>query len=77
MVREALGQVFSEYFGFPCHSFIPLVAPQTSPFRAGKIGKLMDAAIVDLVLLQPQKCAHFHHSAISSSLLSLPISISL
>jgi hypothetical protein len=27
----ALGQVFSEYFGFSCHSFIPLIASQSSP----------------------------------------------
>jgi hypothetical protein len=31
MERAALGQVFSEYFGFPCHSFIPLIGPQTLP----------------------------------------------
>jgi hypothetical protein len=30
--RAALGQVFSEYFNFPCHSFIPLITPQLSPF---------------------------------------------
>jgi hypothetical protein len=29
--RGALGQVFSEYFGFPCHPFIPLITPQSSP----------------------------------------------
>jgi hypothetical protein len=29
--RAALGQVSSEYFSFPCHSFIPLIAPQSSP----------------------------------------------
>jgi hypothetical protein len=29
--RAALGQVSSEYFGFPCHSFIPPTAPQSSP----------------------------------------------
>jgi hypothetical protein len=28
----ALGQVFSEYFGFLCQSFIPLIAPQSLPF---------------------------------------------
>jgi hypothetical protein len=27
----ALGQIFSEYFGFSCHSFIPVIAPQSSP----------------------------------------------
>jgi hypothetical protein len=27
----ALGQVFSEYFSFPYHSFSPLTAPQSSP----------------------------------------------
>jgi hypothetical protein len=25
----ALGQVFSKYFGFPCCSFSPLIAPQS------------------------------------------------
>jgi hypothetical protein len=30
VVDKALGQVSSEYFGFPCHSFIPLTAPQSS-----------------------------------------------
>jgi hypothetical protein len=29
--KVALGQVFSEYFGFLCHSLIPLTAPQSSP----------------------------------------------
>jgi hypothetical protein len=29
--REALGQFSSEYFGFPCHSFIPQIIPQSSP----------------------------------------------
>jgi hypothetical protein len=29
--QAALGQVFSEYLGFPCHSFIPLIAPQSPP----------------------------------------------
>jgi hypothetical protein len=29
--RAALRQVSSEFFGFPCHSFIPLIAPQSSP----------------------------------------------
>jgi hypothetical protein len=28
--KAALSLVFSEYFGFPCHSFIPLTAPQSS-----------------------------------------------
>jgi hypothetical protein len=28
---EARSQVLSEYFGFSCHSFIPLIAPQSSP----------------------------------------------
>jgi hypothetical protein len=28
--RAALGQVSSEYFGFPCHSFIPPIAPQST-----------------------------------------------
>jgi hypothetical protein len=29
--RTAVGQVFPEYFSFPCQSFIPLVASQSSP----------------------------------------------
>jgi hypothetical protein len=29
--RAALGQVISQYFGFPCHSFIPLIPSQSSP----------------------------------------------
>jgi hypothetical protein len=29
--RASLGQVFFEYFGFPCHAFIPLIAPKSSP----------------------------------------------
>jgi hypothetical protein len=28
--RAALEKVFSEYFGLSCHSFIPLIAPQSS-----------------------------------------------
>jgi hypothetical protein len=31
VVRATLGQVTSEYFGFPCHSFLPLIVLQTSP----------------------------------------------
>jgi hypothetical protein len=29
--RQALGHVFAECFCFPCHSFIPLTAPQSPP----------------------------------------------
>jgi hypothetical protein len=29
--RAALGQVSSQYFGFPCHSFSPPTASQSSP----------------------------------------------
>jgi hypothetical protein len=32
MDRAATGQVFSEHFGFPCHSFIPLTARKLSLF---------------------------------------------
>jgi hypothetical protein len=33
--KEALGQVFSEYFGFPCF-FIPPISPQSpSPIISG------------------------------------------
>jgi hypothetical protein len=28
--RAELGQVCSEYFGFPCHSFDPVIAPEPS-----------------------------------------------
>jgi hypothetical protein len=31
MDRAAVGQVPSQYFGFPCHSIIRLLAPQSSP----------------------------------------------
>jgi hypothetical protein len=31
MDRAALGQVLSDHFCFLCHSFIPLIAPQSSP----------------------------------------------
>jgi hypothetical protein len=31
MDRAELGQVSSQYFSFPCHSFIPLTAPLSSP----------------------------------------------
>jgi hypothetical protein len=27
----AMGQVSFEHFGFPCHSFVPLIAPKSSP----------------------------------------------
>jgi hypothetical protein len=29
MDKVALGQVFSEYFGFPCPIFIPSISPQS------------------------------------------------
>jgi hypothetical protein len=29
--RVAIGQAFFEYFGFPCHSSIPIIAAQSSP----------------------------------------------
>jgi hypothetical protein len=29
--RAALGQVSTEYFGFPCHSIIPIIALKSSP----------------------------------------------
>jgi hypothetical protein len=29
MANASLGQVSSEYFVFPCHSFIPPIAPQS------------------------------------------------
>jgi hypothetical protein len=28
--RAAEGKVSTEYFGYPCHSFIPLIVPQLS-----------------------------------------------
>jgi hypothetical protein len=30
--RAALGQMFSQHFGFPCRAFIPLTSPQLSPY---------------------------------------------
>jgi hypothetical protein len=42
----ALGQVSSEYFSLPCHSFIPLIAPQSS-FRVGTIGQQTVSVTVD------------------------------
>jgi hypothetical protein len=35
--RVALEQLFSDYWSFPCHSFVPLVAPQST--RAGTVGQ--------------------------------------
>jgi hypothetical protein len=41
--RAAPGQLFSEYFGFPCHSFIPLIAPQlTSSLIQGCYSRLIN-----------------------------------
>jgi hypothetical protein len=29
--RAALRQVSTEYIGFPCHIFVPLIAPKSTP----------------------------------------------
>jgi hypothetical protein len=52
-----LAHAFSQYFGFPCHSFIPLIAPQssTSNIRGWYSRPIMAALIVDFVPLQPQR----------------------
>jgi hypothetical protein len=52
--RVTLRQVSSEYFYFPCRSFIPLIAPKSSSSitRAGAIGQQIAAVIVDSVPLQ-------------------------
>jgi hypothetical protein len=44
--RAALGHVLSEYFGFPCQLFIPLIASQ--PSRAGAIGQLLELTKDDI-----------------------------
>jgi hypothetical protein len=44
--KVALGQVFSEYFGFPCQFFIPPVSPQSSsPIIRGWYNKPVVAAV--------------------------------
>jgi hypothetical protein len=54
--REALEQIFSEYFGFPCHSFIPQIASQSSSSlsMAGTVDQKMAPVIVALVPCQPK-----------------------
>jgi hypothetical protein len=36
-----LGQDFPEYISFPCHSFIPPIAPQSSSFIQGWQNRLI------------------------------------
>jgi hypothetical protein len=50
--RAALVQVFSEYFGDPCHSFIPLIAPHSSKsITEGWYNRPINAVVImDLVL---------------------------
>jgi hypothetical protein len=45
--KVALGQVFSEYFGFPCLSiFIPPISPQSpSPIIRGWYNRPVEAAV--------------------------------
>jgi hypothetical protein len=43
--KVALGQVFSEYFGFPCPIFIPPISPQSpSPIIRGWYNRPVVAA---------------------------------
>jgi hypothetical protein len=48
-------QIFSGYFGFPCHSFNPLIAPQSSPptIKAWYNRPINASVLMDLVLLHP------------------------
>jgi hypothetical protein len=51
--RVPLGPVLSEYLGFSCHSFSPLIAPQSSPsiFQGWGNMRLKAVVIEDLVPL--------------------------
>jgi hypothetical protein len=51
--RAAQGQVSTEYFVIPCHSFILLIAPQSSP--SGTVGQQTAAVIVDSIPLEPNR----------------------
>jgi hypothetical protein len=50
--RVALWQAFSEYFAFPFHSFIPLIAPQSSPSTNES---WYSRPVADFVAPQPQR----------------------
>jgi hypothetical protein len=52
-----LGQVSTRYFCFPCHSFIPLIDPRSSPSitQADTIGQKMTAVMLDSIPLQPHR----------------------
>jgi hypothetical protein len=52
--KVALGQVFSEYFGFPCQILIPLTAPHSSS-GAGTRGQLVADVPNGLSLTPPQE----------------------
>jgi hypothetical protein len=63
--RMTLAQIFSEYFGFPYHPFIPLIAPQSSPsiihgwwtwfHSSPTVITVYHPRLVDLVPLQPHR----------------------
>jgi hypothetical protein len=55
--KVALVQVFSESFGFSCHTFHRFLHTyrNLSSFGAGTIGHLVTSVIVDSVPLQPKK----------------------
>jgi hypothetical protein len=52
--QVALGQVFSEYFGFPFHSFHQLVHTHHQPSGAGTIGQTMADVPSGLSLTPPR-----------------------
>jgi hypothetical protein len=70
--RGALGQVFSEYFGFPCHSFIPLIAAHLSS-RAGTSGQQMLSVIVDLVPVRSSPVAQITKDLTCDMYVGLPV----
>jgi hypothetical protein len=57
MIHRTMGQVSSEYFGFPCHAFHQLLHTHHHPSssEAGTIGHLVASVIVDSVPLHPKK----------------------
>jgi hypothetical protein len=56
MDKAALGQVFSEYFGFPCQSFHRLLHTHHHPSSgAGTIGQIVADVPNGLSLTHPKK----------------------
>jgi hypothetical protein len=54
--KVALGQIFSEYFGFPCHfAFHRLLYIYHPSFGAGTIGELVADVPSKLSLTSPQE----------------------